>query len=216
MTQFAGIPLGAIDFYEDLESNNTREWWSENKGSYESAVREPMLALGAALEEEFGPTKLFRPNRDVRFSHDKSPYKTHQGLVVSTAERMGWYVQISANGLMTAAGWYASTPEVLARYREALDDEDKGAELVDILAELTSAGYGVVGDRLKTRPRGFPADHPFIDLLRYRTLPVERQHGEPEWLSSPEASEHVAMDWRAYRRLMDWLEKMRTGPGANQ
>lgn len=207
MTAFEGIPLEAVDFYEDLEANNTREWWAANRDRYDASVRAPMEALAASLEEEFGPAKVFRPSRDVRFSPDKSPYKTHQGLVVTTASRMGWYVQVSADGLMTAGGWYASTSDQVARYRAALDDEDAGAELQRTVDGLRSAGFAVEGDRLKTRPRGAPDDHPFLDLLRHRTLDAARRYGEPEWLPTPEVRDHVAEDWRAYRPLMDWLRR---------
>ena len=117
MNAFEGIPFEAMDFYEDLEVDNSRQWWAAHRDRYDTAVRAPMEALGGALEDEFGAVKVFRPNRDVRFAQDKSPYKTHQGVVVSTASRMGWYVQISAEGLMTAAGWYAASPGQVARYR---------------------------------------------------------------------------------------------------
>lgn len=207
MSAFEGIPFEAVDFYEDLEANNTREWWAANRDRYDASVRAPMEALAASLEEEFGPAKVFRPNRDVRFSPDKSPYKTHQGLVVTTATRTGWYVQVSADGLMTAGGWYASTSDQVARYRQALDDEDAGAELQRVVEDLRKAGYAVEGDRLKTRPRGVAEDHPFLDLIRHRTLDAARQYGEPEWLPTPEVRDHVAEDWRAYRPLMDWLRR---------
>lgn len=205
MNVFEGIPIGAVDFYEELELDNSREWWAAHRQTYDSAVRAPMEALAAGLEDEFGAAKLFRPNRDVRFSQDKSPYKTHQGAVVSTASGMGWYVQISASGLMTAAGWYAGTAGQVARYRAAVEDEEAGQRLQRLLDGLRAQGYGVGGDRLKTRPRGVAPDHPLIDLLRHRTLTVERQHGAPDWLSTGEALERVATDWRAYRPLMMWL-----------
>jgi uncharacterized protein (TIGR02453 family) len=205
MTAFEGIPLEAVDFYEDLEVDNSREWWAANKERYDTVVRAPMEALAAALEAEFGPAKVFRPHRDVRFSPDKSPYKTHQGVVVPTASRMGWYVQVSADGLLTAGGWYASTSDQVARYREALADDKAAGELRGIVDRLGEAGYIVDGDRLKTRPRGVGADHPFLDLLRFRTLDAARRYGEPDWLPTPDVLDHVAADWRAYRPLMDWL-----------
>ncbi|MHA6524743.1 DUF2461 domain-containing protein [Tessaracoccus sp. G1721] len=200
-----GIPFEAVDFYEELELNNSREWWAANRERYDTVVRAPMAGLGAALEEEFGAFKVFRPNRDVRFSQDKSPYKTHQGVVVSTASRMGWYVQVSAEGLMTAAGWYAASPGQVARYRAALDDEDAGEELQGIVDGLRDAGYVVDGDRLKTRPRGVEEDHPLLDLMRHRTLTASREYGAPDWLATSALVGRVAADWRAYRPLMDWL-----------
>ncbi|GAB3818184.1 DUF2461 domain-containing protein [Tessaracoccus terricola] len=205
MTAFTGIPLEAIDFYEDLERDNSRDWWLANRHRYDDGVRAPMEALAVALEDEFGTAKVFRPNRDVRFSADKTPYKTHQGFVVPTTEGVGWYVQVSAEGLMTSAGWWRGTPQLVAGYRAALDDEDTGAELERIVSDLRDAGYTVGGDRLQTRPRGAAPDHPFLDLLKHRSLTAVRQHGEPKWLPTPEAAEHIAADWRAYRPLMKWL-----------
>lgn len=73
MSTFQGIPTAAFRFYEELEENNNREWWLEHKSAYDAGVREPLTALLAELEPEFGPAKVFRPNRDVRFSQDKSP-----------------------------------------------------------------------------------------------------------------------------------------------
>ena len=205
MTSFGGIPFEAVDFYEDLERDNSRDWWLAHRDRYDTAVRAPMAALAAALEPEFGTAKLFRPHRNLRFSADKTPYKTHQGLVVATATRMGWYVQVSADGLMTSAGWYASSPDQLARYRRVLDDEAPAEALETILDDLRAQEYAVGGGRLKTRPRGVPREHPFLELLRHRTLTVRREYGEPEWLPTPEVLDRVAADWRAYQPLIEWL-----------
>ena len=100
MNTFDGIPAGAFGFYADLEQNNNRDWWLEHKARYETLVREPLAALLAELEPRFGPAKIFRPNRDIRFSQDKSPYKTAQGAVASFQEGVGYYVQLSADGLL--------------------------------------------------------------------------------------------------------------------
>ncbi|QLQ16860.1 MAG: DUF2461 domain-containing protein [Micropruina sp.] len=205
MTGCPGIPLAAVDFYTELELNNHRAWWAANKGRYDTDVLEPMLALGAALADEFGAAKLFRPQRDVRFSSDKSPYKTHQGLVVHTGEAMGYYVQISGDGLMTAAGWYAPFPALVAAYRAAVDDEDAGAALERIAADLSAAGAALGGDLLKTRPKGFDADHPRIDLLRHKTVTAGFQYGLPDWLDSPALVDRVRADWRRFTPLMEWL-----------
>ena len=100
MTTFQGIPAGAFGFYEELQDNNNREWWQEHKAGYQSLVKEPLASLLAELEPRYGPAKLFRPNRDIRFSEDKSPYKTAQGAVASVQEGVGYYLQISADGLL--------------------------------------------------------------------------------------------------------------------
>lgn len=206
MTTFEGIPFAAADFYEDLEHHNSRDWWVANRQVYESQVRAPMDVLAATLEDEFGAAKAFRPYRDVRFSPDKTPYKTHQGVVVATASGMGWYVQVSADGLMTAGGWYAGTPAQVARYRGAVDAAGSGEELRRIVEGLRADGYAIEGDRLKTQPRGISPDHPRLELLRHRSLIAERQHGAPEWLPTPATFERVREDWRAYGPLLEWLD----------
>ena len=89
---FTGIPHAAADFYADLEQDNTREFWARRGDDYRSHVRGPMLALLAEVEPDFGPAKIFRPHRDVRFAADKSPYKTHQGGFIAAAEATGDHV----------------------------------------------------------------------------------------------------------------------------
>lgn len=204
MSSFTGVPLEALDFYEDLEADNSKSWWTAHKATYDSAVQAPMAALGEALEDEFGAGKLFRPYRDVRFSKDKTPYKTHQGLFVARDGGAGFYVQVSAAGLMTAAGMRPEA-EGLRRYRDAVDSPS-GSRLQELVSGLLAEGFVVDGDQLATRPRGIPAGHPREDLLRYKSLFVRREHGAPDWLPTPAAAEKVRADWRRLRPLVDWLE----------
>src|SRR6266536_95846 len=97
---FAGWPPEALAWFEGLEADNTRAWFQANRAAYERSVRAPLEALVAELQPSFGEVKVFRPNRDVRFSADKSPYKTQASAVVG-----GYYVQLSANGLLAGAGY---------------------------------------------------------------------------------------------------------------
>lgn len=205
MRGFTGFPFAGLDFYEDLEADNSRTFWTAHKQVYESSVREPMTALAADLEAAFGTAKIFRPYRDVRFSKNKLPYKVHQGAFVGVAAGAGWYVQIGAPGLFVAGGVYAMSPEQLARLRTTIDDEVRGAELQALLDELTTAGYEVGGDQLKTTPRGYPADHPRIALLRHKSLVVRRDFGAPDWLETPHAATEIRTAWEDLRPLVDWL-----------
>lgn len=205
MVRFGGFPFAGLDFYEDLEADNSKTFWAAHKQTYEEAVRAPMAALAEELEGEFGSAKLFRPYRDVRFSKDKSPYKTHQGAVAGAAPGVGWYVQVSAAGLFVDGGFYSGSPEQLARLRTTIDDEVRGAELAAILDGLTARGYEIGGDRLKTKPKGFAADHPRIDLLRHKTLHAHRDFGAPDWLATPRAATEVRASWEALRPLVEWL-----------
>lgn len=200
-----GIPLAGVDFYAELELNNNRDWWTAHKESYDRQVREPLSHLVDHLEAEFGPAKIFRPQRDLRFSHDKSPYKTHQGAVVSFGPALGWYVQVSAEGLMTAGGWYMSSPDQVRRYRDAVASDRSGVALAAVVAALREEGYGIDGDQLKSAPRGYDRDHARMELLRHKSLTASAHHGTPDWLDTPEAVEVVIDDWRAYRPLLEWL-----------
>ena len=205
MATFTGIPVDALDFYDELRAENTRAWWLAHKQRYAVAVLAPLEALLDELEDEFGPAHVFRPNRDVRFSKDKSPYKDHQGALASTVAGMGFYVQVGADGLLTGGGFYPTGPDQLPRMRAAVDAPSSGEELERITEALTGAGFELDGERVATRPRGVAADHPRLELMRFRNLIARKQHGSPPWLSTPEAAEHVREDWRAVRPLVEWL-----------
>ncbi|WP_030164508.1 DUF2461 domain-containing protein [Spirillospora albida] len=198
---FAGFTTETFSFYEGLMSDNGKPYWTAHKDDYERHVRGPLAELCADLEDEFGPAKLFRPYRDVRFSKDKTPYKTHQGA--HTGE--GFYLQVDADGLMVAGGMYAPTPEQLRRYRAAVDAGASGGELQKIVDGLRAAGLEIAGDRLKTRPRGTPEDHPRLDLLRHRSLYAHRGWPADPWMSDPdEVLARVRDSWRLLRPLVDW------------
>ncbi|MFZ2176432.1 MAG: DUF2461 domain-containing protein [Rhodococcus sp. (in: high G+C Gram-positive bacteria)] len=202
---FTGIPTAALDFYEDLEADNSKSFWTTHKSVYDGAVRAPMSALLAELESEFGSGKVFRPYRDVRFSKDKTPYKTHQGGFVETRPGVGYYVQIDASGLFVAGGFYSHTPLQVTRFRDAVDDERKGRALERLVRTAKSAGYEIGGDRLKTRPRGIAEDHPRLDLLRHKSLTASRSYLSPEWIATPRTADEVRTAWRELRPLVEWL-----------
>lgn len=204
---FEGFPVAALDFYDDLEVDNTKSFWEAHKHVYAESVKAPFEALAQALEPEFGAMKIFRPYRDVRFSKDKTPYKTHQGGFVGVAPSTGWYVQLAPQGLMTGGGFYEASGGRLAAFREAVAHDLYGSELEGILAALTAEGREIGGDRLKTSPRGYDADHPRIELLRHRSLVVRRDHGFAPVIHTPEALELVREDWRALRPLIEWAQR---------
>ena len=201
---FGGFPEWGVTFYQDLEETNSKEFWAQHKAQWERDVREPMLALADELEDEFGTAKLFRPNRDIRFSHDKSPYKTHQGAFVGVATGIGYYVQVSGDGLAVGGGFRAHSPAETARFRAAIDAPASGAGLEQLAAELAAAGFELSGDALKTKPKGFAADHPRLDLLRRKEMMAIHRVGTPSWLSTPEALDQVRAEWRRVRPLVEW------------
>ena len=205
MVAFSGFPVAALDFYDDLETDNTRSFWTAHKDTYEQAVREPMAALVAALEPEFGPAKVFRPYRDVRFARDKTPYKTHQGAFVASGPSTGWYVQIASPGVRVGVGFYDASSETLSRIRAAIADERRGAELEKLIADLEQGGWTLGGDTLKTAPRGYDVTHPRIALLRHKTMTLGRSYGFEPVIHTAELLELVRADWRAATPLVEWI-----------
>jgi uncharacterized protein (TIGR02453 family) len=202
---FPGFPVAALDFYDDLEMDNTRSFWEQHRAVYEESVRAPMLALTAALAPEFGEAKVFRPYRDVRFAKDKTPFKTHQGAFVAAGPATGFYVEVSPRGVRTGAGFYHAEPANLAAFRAAVDHDLTGGQLDALVSGLRAGGWDVTGDRLKTSPRGYSADHPRIELLRHRSLIAGRSLGFEPVIHSPALLDEVRRDWRALRPLVDWL-----------
>ncbi|MBF6466601.1 DUF2461 domain-containing protein [Nocardia beijingensis] len=205
MTGFAGFPLAGLDFYEDLEADNSKAFWTAHKKIYDESVLAPMKSLVAELEPDFGAAKIFRPYRDVRFAKDKSPYKTAQGAVVRAGAGVGWYVQINAAGLYVGGGFYQGSPDQLTQLRATIDDEVRGPELAAILAELADAGFTIGGEKLKTKPKGYDADHPRIDLLRHKSITCGREFGAPAWLDTPRTAKEVRAAWETMRPLVEWL-----------
>ena len=205
MGDFRGFPARGVGFYGDLERDNTKEFWAGHKAQWEADVRDPMRALLDELEPEFGEARLFRPYRDVRFSADKSPYKTHQGALVGPNPGVGYYVQIGSDGLTVGGGFRTHSPSQTEQFRDAVADEESGPELESIVAALVSAGFTLEGTTLKTRPRGYPAEQPRMGLLRRKELMAIRSLGTPAWLETPAVLDHVRASWRRIRPLADWV-----------
>jgi uncharacterized protein (TIGR02453 family) len=204
---FTGFPVAALDFYDDLEVDNTKAFWEKHKAVYAESVKAPMTALCGALEAEFGAAKIFRPYRDVRFAKDKTPYKTHQGAFVRVGDATGWYVEVSPRGVRTGAGFYEASGPRLHAFREAVAHDRFGPELEKILRRLEKKDFDVEGDRLKTTPRGYDADHPRIELLRHRSLVAGHSFGFDPVIHTPELLGLVRDDWRALRPLVEWIAR---------
>ena len=199
---FSGWPEEALDFYDGLAADNSKSYWSEHKAIYEQMVLLPMTELTEELAAEFGEPKIFRPYRDVRFSADKSPYKTHIGAVIGGTG----YVQLSAEGLGAGAGMWQMGPEHLERYRAAVASDDPGAELEQVIALIEKADVTVHGHgALKSAPRGYPADHPRIALLRYKGLTAWQQWPVEPWLETAAAKERLVSFFRTVQPLCSWL-----------
>ena len=202
--EFTGFPVAALDFYDDLEVDNTKSYWEKHKQVYDEAVKAPMVALTDALAKEFGEAKIFRPYRDVRFAKDKTPYKTHQGAFVRVAEATGWYVEVSPRGVRTGGGFYRAEAPRLAALRDAIAHDTYGVELEKIVRGLHRKGFEVGGEVLKTTPRGYDKDHPRIDLLRHKSVIASRVIGFEPVIHTAGLLDLVRKDWRATRPLVEW------------
>src|SRR5262245_30680414 len=120
---FTGFPSEACAFLRELTSHNNRDWFQGHKDVYERACRQPMQALVAALDP-IGAAKISRINRDMRFSRDGKPYKTHISAGVD-----GCYISLSALGLYVGTGMYKPEAAMLARFRAAIDRDPSGRAL---------------------------------------------------------------------------------------
>ncbi len=205
MPEFTGFPVEALDFYDDLEMDNTKSFWATHRSVYDTAVLGPMTALMRGLEPTFGPAKVFRPYRDVRFAKDKTPYKDHQGAFVAAGPSTGWYVEVGAPGVRVGAGFYDAASDRLASLRAGIGAEKAGSDLVRILGGLKDEGWTLSGETLKTSPRGYAADHPRIDLLRHKSMAVGRSYGFDELIHTPRLLDRVRVDWEAATPFVNWL-----------
>ncbi|NEM08265.1 DUF2461 domain-containing protein [Geodermatophilus normandii] len=204
---FQGFPDEGLVFYEGLEADNSKTYWTRHRAAYDSCVRAPMQALVDALAAEFGPAKLFRPYRDVRFSNDKTPYKTHQGAVAHQEGRGAGacYVEISAEGLRVAGGAWRLESDQVERYRRAVADDVQGPRLRSEVDRLAATGWDIGGDRLTRVPKGYDVDDGRADLLRHRSLHAGRLFEFADWLHGPEALDRVRASWRDLTALNAWL-----------
>jgi uncharacterized protein (TIGR02453 family) len=200
---FRGWPAEALEFYDGLVAENSKAYWQRHKSDYETLVLAPMQQLLAELEPEFGAWRIFRPYRDVRFSADKSPYKTHIGAVIGDG-----YVQLSADGLAAGSGMWEMASDQLERYRAAVADDRGGAALARIVDTARAAKVEVQGHgELKTAPRGYPKDHPRVELLRYKGIVTWRAWPVAAWLGTRRAKGRVEEFFRAAVPLNGWLRE---------
>lgn len=206
-SSFHGWPASAFAFYRELEADNTKAFWQAHKATYDDDVRAPFEALSELVADEFGPLKVFRPNRDVRFSKDKAPYKTRCYGVTEAEGGSTYYVELNSHALVAASGFWMMAKDQLARYRAAVDDERAGVALQRAVAAVEAKKLRIEGHALKTAPRGWPRDHPRIELLRRQSLASLRSFDEAAWMHSKGAAKRLTDVWRAGQPLNDWLDE---------
>jgi len=205
---FKGWPAAALDFYAGLEADNSRAYWLAHRATYDECVKEPFLELSAIVAKQFGPLHVFRPNRDTRFSKDKTPYKTAAAAVTEGQGGSSYYVQISAEGLFVGSGYYHLQTDQLERFRAAVADARTGPKLATAVDALRRKRYEVAArESLKRAPRGFDPDHPRVDLLRMKGIHVGRTFGAPRWMHTAAAAGRIVDAWRDADPVNRWLDR---------
>jgi uncharacterized protein (TIGR02453 family) len=198
---FDGFGSGAVGWFEGLERDNSKAYFERTRATFLADVREPFEDLLDELTLEFpGEPKVFRQHRDIRFSADKSPYKTRTYGIVYDGSGRAWYASLSASGLYAASGYWQMSNDQLERYRAAVS-----GELAGLLADAAAAGLELAEPALKTVPRGFPRDHPHAALLRYKSVIAGRALAPGPALETRDALAFVAGTWRAVAPLNAWL-----------
>jgi uncharacterized protein (TIGR02453 family) len=210
MTKFEGFGPDVPAWFTGLEADNTREYFAERRDFFEESIRGQMEALLTELSEKFGgEVKMFRQNRDIRFSPDKSPYKTNTYGVIygSAVAAQGLYASISARGLVAGTGYHVMARDQLERYREAVADAEHGPELAKLIAGVRQAGLDVWGESLATAPRGYAKDHERIELLRRKSLSLGATLGADGGIGRTEGLKFVTKTWRAAAPVTGWLDE---------
>ncbi len=198
---FRGWPPGVTEFFDGLEMDNTKRYWTDHKAFYLSDVLGPMQALVAELAPEFGVGRIFRPYRDTRFTSDKSPYKTNIAAHIDAG-----YLSLSADSLGVGSGLYMPSPGQLTAFRAAVADDRSGAELLGHLEVLRAKRIQVSArETLKSAPRGYPNDHPRIELLRYKGITAWREWPVGAWLATAASKRRIVDFLRATTPLREWL-----------
>ncbi len=205
VSKFRGFPPEALEFLRELEDNNDRDWFKANRARYDEYLVLPATALGEDLAE-LGRPRLFRPWNDTRF-RPGPPIKEHVGLAIGHEGAGGFYVEISLDGLLLAAGLHNPTPDQVDRLRRAVDDGRTAGVLARSIGRARDAGLELNEPDLVRAPRGYPPDHPRLDLLRRRRLTVARRHELGSWLHKPRAGERVRGELDAAAPLVRWLRE---------
>jgi uncharacterized protein (TIGR02453 family) len=218
---FSAFPKETLQFLRSLKRNNKRDWFQQHKGIYEHSVKRPMVDLISALAEEFqdfAPEMIASPKvsayriyRDTRFSKDKSPYKTHVAAVFPRAglgkhEGAGFYLHIATSEVLVGGGLYMPLPEDLNAVRQRIADDTPALLKIVEDRKFRKLFGAVEGERLSRLPRGFPADHPAGDYLKYKQFLVSRTRPADE-AAAPSFYSFVVETFRAMLPFVRFLNE---------
>lgn len=217
MSEFDGFPADFFGFFRDLEGNNNREWFNDNKSRYIESVVVPMSAFITAMAprlKKISPHyradpkphggSMFRIYRDTRFSRDKTPYKTHAACQFrheagGDAHAPGFYAHVEREGVLLGGGIWRPAPAQLALIRDGIVDNPAAWSRVRNAKAVREAG-GLRGDGLKRPPRGFDPEHPHIDDLKRKSFYIMSEH-DAALARSPDLLDAASQAFAAARGL---------------
>lgn len=220
--QFQGFPRETFLFLADLSAHNQKAWFDANKDRFRRFVEQPVQDFVSVMRAHLIRTfrdiqhlegKVFRIHRDIRFSKDKSPYKTHIGIRFSEDASKNcaapfFYMQLEAERLHFVTGQKEFEGKTLDRYRTAVMDAETGRELDALMKKMRSNDAGLQGDELQKVPRGYPADHARADLLRFKGLYIERSLPVTQEICGRECVRVCLEQFARGKPLYDWLKQL--------
>lgn len=212
------VPKSAFTFLKKLKKNNHRDWMQEHKKEYQANEKE-LKAFYQEVEDELNKTdqieklKVFRINRDIRFSKDKTPYNIHRSISLSRAgahRRGGYYLRLEPGGSMMAGGFFGPEPADLLRIRQEFSQD--GDSIRKILDQRDfKAAFGGFNDHyaVKTAPKGFSKDDPNIDLIRLKSFFVNHEFTDAEVLA-PDFKDKLIEHFLLLRPFFDYMSEVLT------
>src|SRR3954454_21740873 len=208
--RFEGFPAAAFAWFEGLERDNSKAYFTATRDEFRRSVRDALEAMLDELGATFGgEAKVFRQHRDLRFTPDRTPYKTRTYGVLSgrPGTHAALYAEVSGRGLYAGTGYYGLGADQLDRFRAAVAAEETGPGLAVAVAAARDAGLDVDGAALRTAPRGYSRDHPRVDLLRHKMLIAGRRVAPgADGIPRAAALEHAAGSWQTAAPIVAWLD----------
>jgi uncharacterized protein (TIGR02453 family) len=230
---FLGFPREGLDFLSSLAEHNNRAWFEDHKKTYVTALARPAQAFVVALGERLktieprlqydtrlnGSGSIYRIYRDIRFSKDKTPYKTHLDMAFWVGEDKKaspslFGMRIEAQGGIALAGHYHFEDDFKSQFQTAVDDSSRGEALQSHLRDLKEAGYAIEGEQYQRVPGGYDSNHPRGNLLRYKGLYALSPAIPPEVLTRPELVQVVYDHCLKMAPLHHWLVTTAAIPSA--
>ena len=198
-------PPEALEFLRELEDNNDREWFKANRARYDAHLAQPARALAEELAH-LGSPHYFRPYNDTRF-HARPPLKEQYSVSLGHDHVAGYYFSLSLDGLFVGAGLHHPASDQLERFRSAIDDDRRARGFERAVQDVRDAGLALSAPGLKRAPRGYPPDHPRLELLRLKDLTVFRHHAPGPWLHEPECDRRVRAELESAQPFVRWLRE---------